>query len=343
MTPEQLDDILKRYEQDQCTPEEKAFVEAWYNNLRNGPHDRLTGASRREMRARLRGKLEAYIENKDTAPAQPRLGVWGLSLRIAAGLALLAVTLFLIRSRETTTPGSPVTVTPSPRLLTFANTGTTPAKIMLSDGSIVTLQPQSQIKYPAMFHALREVYLSGQAFFDVKRDETRPFLVYANEVTTKVLGTSFLVTAYVHEERITVAVKTGRVAVFKPEQDRITPQTGHEVILTPNREAVYSKGNDVLISQAVEQPATLVLPPAQKVRYEAAPVTRVLEDLIKTYGVEIRFNAHDLADYTLTTTLSEESLDNRIDIICKAIGATHEAQDRVISVNVPERHKTAPQ
>jgi hypothetical protein len=214
---------------------------------------------------------------------------------------------------------------------------------MLGDGSIVTLRPQSELKYPATFTTRREVYLSGQAFFDVKRDEHRPFLVYANEVTTKVLGTSFLVTAYPHEGHITVAVKTGRVAVFKPGQDRVTPQTGHEVILAPNQEAIYNKSNDALVSQAVEQPAALILPPAQKVRYEAAPVTQVLEDLIKTYGVDIRYNAADLADYTLTTTLSEQSLDNRIGIICKAIGATYEVKDGVISVNVPERPKTESQ
>jgi transmembrane sensor len=208
---------------------------------------------------------------------------------------------------------------------------------------MVTLQPQGEIKYPAKFASLREVYLSGQAFFDVKRDEQHPFLVYAQEVTTKVLGTSFLVTAYPHAGHITVAVKTGRVAVFKPGQDRITPQTDHEVILVPNQEAIYNKENDALTAQAIEQPATLVLPPAQKVRYEAAPVTRVLEDLIRTYGVEIRYNAQDLADYTLTTTLSEESLNNRIGIICTAIGATYTVQGQVISVIVPERPKTTPQ
>jgi len=340
MTPEKLDDLLRRYELDQCTPDEKTFVEAWYNNFRQGPADEQGGPDHQAIR-RLRQRLEEHMENP--APASPRTELLKWSLRIAAGLALAAATFFIFRGTDRVEPTTPVALTPQVRLLTFANNGAAPAKIMLSDGSTVTLRPQSEIRYPAVFTSLREVYLSGEGFFDVKRDEQRPFLVYAHEVTTKVLGTSFLVTAYPQAERTTVAVKTGRVAVFRPEQDRMTPQTGREVILAPNQEAVYSKRNDALVSQPVEQPATLVLPPAQKVRYEAAPVTRVLEDLIRTYGVEIRYNAGDLADYTLTTTLSEESLDNRIGIICKAIGATYTAQDGVISVNVPERPKTTPQ
>jgi ferric-dicitrate binding protein FerR (iron transport regulator) len=340
MTPEKLDEILKRYEQDACTPEERAFVEAWYNNLHNGAPGELANAGRGDIRSRIRGKLEAHIEDPGNGR---RLGLLGISFRIAAGLALLAVTFFVFRGGERATPEPPAVVTPGPRLLSFANTGSVLTKVMLNDGSIVTLRPQSEIKYPVTFTALREVYLSGEAFFDVKRDEHRPFLVYAKDVTTKVLGTSFLVTAYPHDAHTTVAVKTGRVAVFKPKQDRITPQTGHEVVLTPNQEAVYSKINDALVTQAVTQPAALVFPPAQKVRYEAAPVTQVLEDLIKTYGVDIRYNAANLADYTLTTTLSEESLDNRIGIICKAIGATCQVQGGVISVNVPERPKTEPQ
>jgi transmembrane sensor len=342
MTPEKLDDILKRYEQDQCTPEERAFVEAWYNNLRKGSPDELTGTSRQAIRARLREKLQGHVE--DVLPVRHRMGMLGLSLRIAAGLVLLAAAFFVLR--ETTEIEKRVentAVIPAAKLLTFTNHGTAPAKVMLSDGSIVTLRPQSELKYPEVFTSLREVYLSGQAFFEVKRDEQRPFLVYANEVTTKVLGTSFLITAYPSARKTTVAVKTGRVVVFKPEQDRITPQTGREIILTPNQEAVYTKDFDELTSQAIAQPALLVTPPAQKVRYEAAPVIRVLEDLIRTYGVEIRYNAPDLTDYTLTTTLSDESLDNRIGIICKAIGATYTVQDKVISVNVPERPKTTPQ
>ena len=340
MTPEKLDDILKRYEQDQCTAEEQAFVEGWYANLGKGAHDALPNDGQQAMRARLRHKLEAHIEPAEVTPGRARTGVLRWSLRMAAGLVLLAATYFILRGTGDVVQTERVAQVPAVKLLAFTNTMGAPAKVMLSDGSIVTLLPQSEIKYPAAFGALREVYLSGLAFFEVKRDEQHPFLVYTHDVTTRVLGTSFLVAADPDAGHTTVAVKTGRVAVFKPAPHGVTPQTGHEVILTPNQKAVYSKHNDALVAQAVEHPASMVLPPAQKVRYEAAPVTRVLEDLGKSYGVEIRYDAADLADYTLTTTLSAESFDNRIGIICKAIGATYEEHGGVISVIVPERPQT---
>jgi transmembrane sensor len=340
MTPEQLNDILQRYDNDRCTPEERAFVEAWYNNLRT-PQDQLTSVNRDTIRARAREKLVKHVEHPD-ATQRPGISLWNTSWKVAAGLLLIAVTLFVLRGRDTAEPAAPVAVAPAPSMLAFANNSASPTRIMLSDGSTVTLRPQSEIRYPATFNNLREVYLSGEAFFEIKREEHKPFLVYANGVTTKVLGTSFLVTAYEGGQHVTVAVRTGRVAVFKPERDGITPRTGQEVILAPNQEVVYTQGEDAPVTQAVQQPATIALPPATKIRYEAAPVIQVLEDLIKTYGVTIQYRAEDFTSYTLTTTLSGESLDNRIGIICKAIGASYAVQGQVITINAPKRSDTTP-
>ena len=84
----------------------------------------------------------------------------------------------------------------------------------LHDGSTVILEPGGEVRYNEKFLNTREVYLSGDAFFEVTKDASRPFLVYANEITTKVLGTSFRIKAKQGEKEIVVAVKTGKVSVM---------------------------------------------------------------------------------------------------------------------------------
>src|SRR5690606_40982760 len=79
--------------------------------------------------------------------------------------------------------------------------------IILADGSKVTLYPGSEIRYTSDFNIFtREIHLKGEAYFEVASDKNKPFLVYANSVVTKVLGTSFLVKAKENETDVEVLV-----------------------------------------------------------------------------------------------------------------------------------------
>lgn len=92
--------------------------------------------------------------------------------------------------------------------------------VTLSDGSVITLNKQSTLKYPATFDAkTREVYLSGEAFFQVAKDSSKPFVIHANGVTTTVLGTSFNVKA--SADSVTVSVATGKVRVSDGRQTQL--------------------------------------------------------------------------------------------------------------------------
>ena len=71
-------------------------------------------------------------------------------------------------------------------------------KLQLSDGTVVSLNSGTTLKYPEQFglNGKRNVYLSGEAFFEVAKDKTHPFIVHANKVEVEVLGTKFNVSAY---------------------------------------------------------------------------------------------------------------------------------------------------
>lgn len=197
-------------------------------------------------------------------------------------------------------------------------------KIQLHDGSTITLQPGSEVRYPKKFGDNREVYLSGDAFFDVAKDARRPFLVYANEITTRVLGTSFRIRANRDEKEIIVAVKTGKVSVRASQEKSITSaSTNQEITLTPNQQAVYKRNEQVVVKQIVQEPEVIV-PPSTKTSYVNEPVVSILKNLGDSYGLKIHFDSEALSDCTLTSdTIEGEGLFEQLEIICNALGGTY--------------------
>lgn len=108
--------------------------------------------------------------------------------------------------------------------------------LILSDGTQVFLNSDSELHYPVRFgEGNREVRLKGEAFFNVTPDSSRPFIVLAGEVRTRVLGTSFNILAYADEPAIETTLFTGRVEV-SVEHSLL------KKILTPGMQASWTDG-----------------------------------------------------------------------------------------------------
>jgi len=115
--------------------------------------------------------------------------------------------------------------------------------LVLSDGTIVYLNAESKLSYPTAFKSkTREVWLEGEAYFQVSKNKEQPFIVHAGEVNVKVLGTSFGIRAYEDENQILTTLVTGAVQV-----DTRTVQ----VLLSPSEQAICSQGDDQIQVQTV--------------------------------------------------------------------------------------------
>ncbi len=113
------------------------------------------------------------------------------------------------------------------------NQGKRRLKVKLADGSLVTIGRKGRIRYPAGFEGnTRNVYLEGEAFFEVAKDVNKPFTVFSGDVRTQVLGTSFKVSA-LPKSAVEVAVVTGKVRVSyysgKIENDLATMLPGDKI------------------------------------------------------------------------------------------------------------------
>ena len=216
------------------------------------------------------------------------------------------------------------------------NSGNTPKTLLLADGTSVVLQPHSKIEYPLNFStdSTREVRLIGEAFFEVKKDATRPFLVFTNEIVTRVLGTSFIIRNY-ENENIRVQVKTGRVSVFKTSYET---KGEHEVtrkdavVLTPNQQVEYERKEEKLTKSLVENPD--LLHPVAKIEFEFTdtPVSDVFQLIEGAYGVKIVYDKEVMANCSLNASLSDVSLNEKLKLICMGIKAQYEIIDSQIVI-----------
>jgi transmembrane sensor len=220
-------------------------------------------------------------------------------------------------------------------LLLYENREAAAKTIFLSDGTSILLQPGTSLKYPKVFRGdLREVYLTGEAFFEVKKDPERPFIVHANELVTRVIGTSFTIRNIDHED-VLVRVKTGKVSVFKEQTDdnmKKEAATLEGVVLTANQQVLYAREQMKLTKSLVEDPAVLV--PLTKLDFEFTdtPIREVFQRIENSYGVDIVYDEEALSSCFLNASLTDVTLYDKLKLICKGIDATYEMMDSHIII-----------
>ena len=172
------------------------------------------------------------------------------------------------------------------------------ATIMLADSTKVFLGPASKLTYPTAFPAEnREVFLEGEAFFEVKRNTGQPFIVHTGPVQTRVLGTSFKVNAFA-DAPLSVSVVTGSVEV---KTDPTSPGTVSN-ILRAGEKLTYTRGQPVHL--AVTDPDATDSWKNARLVFSAQPLADIFHELERWHRTEIRIEKKQLAAEQLTVTIT---------------------------------------
>lgn len=209
-------------------------------------------------------------------------------------------------------------------LLEQINETNRPQLITLSDGSSIILQPDSRLSYPVKFNGSeRKVYLSGEAFFEISKNPEQPFLVYANEVVTKVVGTSFRVKAFTDQRDIEVVVRTGKVNVSS--KGSASGLDKEYVLLLPNQGVRFSRESlafEKIDDLTQEKQISQKLNNIERLSFEFSdvPVAQILKTIEQAYLVKVHFSEEKLRNCYLTTSLSDEPLPQKLKIICTSLG-----------------------
>lgn len=219
------------------------------------------------------------------------------------------------------------------------NTSDQPMQIRLLDGSTVQLAPGSRISYNHQLDttSTRDIYLYGEAFFEVEKDPLRPFRVFTGEVVTKVLGTSFSIRSFTNDKNVLVTVRTGKVSVYNrnpaTELETAKPAQLGGTLLMPNQQLIYKKDKKIFEKQLLQNPVII----AKDIRdeameYEDVPVVTVLKQIEKAFGIDIIYDEEILKSCTITADLRDESLYRKLTFLCEAIDASYEVIDAQVVI-----------
>jgi ferric-dicitrate binding protein FerR (iron transport regulator) len=208
-------------------------------------------------------------------------------------------------------------------------------RLVLSDRSVVILSPQSKLKYPSQFTGSdRKVYLTGEAIFSVTHT-SQPFMVYTGEMVTKVLGTRFMVSAFEKDKKISVQVQSGKVSVYSTKpSSAVNSKEVKGVILTANQAAIFEKSVQQLSKTLVSNP--VVVAKENKVVnyfYDEVPLPVIFKELEKGYGIPIQFDEQNFERCHITATLANETLFEKLDLLCKTVSASYEIVDGQITIS----------
>lgn len=266
MKGRELRKLLEKYVSGSCTVQERKLLQDFFDSFQDQKDiwEETTHSEKDRVRSEILTQLQTRIEKAD------RRVLYRTVWRSAATWTVLVVGLGVLAAyflRPVEVPLQEITkITAKGQMLT----------VKLPDGSLVKLNAESQITYPEQFGKSREVWLVGEAFFDVRKNPSEPFIVHTKGIDTRVLGTSFNVKAYFGSLKTHVTVATGKVMVATKTQG---------VELIAGEEARYDSESQVLASGKASDVAW-----AWKrgvLIFDGSSMSEVARLLRRWYGVEI--------------------------------------------------------
>lgn len=303
---EYIDERIARHLAGETTLEEDAALQAWaaespenqryFADLQaiwqKSPSLRPAVPRAMDTEAALK-KVKARLHGGNTMrPLTVRMSfLW----KAAAGLALALAAVYFLWLRQTPAPA------------TFIAASGTAVTDTLTDGSVVTLSRQSGLALAAKFNKReRRLRLHGEAYFEVKPDTVRPFIVEVSDMEVRVVGTAFSVDNATDSSAVTVLVTEGKVRVSA---------RGQSLLLLAGDGALYDKKTGTLSRVEAQQN-----PPAMNrvFFFDATPLPEVIRKVEKAYGIKITLKNKALEKCVLTARYNNLSPERVLDLIAES-------------------------
>jgi ferric-dicitrate binding protein FerR (iron transport regulator) len=280
--------LSKKYSENKCSWGEKRAVEEFFKKLQdNGqviPYN-FSDEKRYSLLKRINSKIDK--------PKNRLFHLYSRTLKIAAiaitllGIAFLANYIII--------PGTITQVAAKGEKKT----------ILLPDGSLVFLNSNSRISYSKNFKNKRELELTGEAFFEVKKNPKKPFLVETEKIKTKVLGTSFNIKAY-KKGQTRVSVNTGKVEVELKE-------ISEKIILIKNQQINFINDTEPLLTK--DNSEDFIAWTKNTIVLKNTSLGEAANILENWYDIEINFTDKDLREQKISGKFKDEKLINILESI----------------------------
>lgn len=343
-------ELINRFFKNECSLEEVDIIIKYlsanrdalekYMSIREWDNNDVEESLNEEQSAMLMASLQKQLFGK---PKNRVFAMYNFRLKVVAAAASVLLLVmsgwwFISKSNVATNAATvvkkdlpAVETDPGFTWQVITNNGSGAKLIKLEDGSLITLFKNSSVKYPQSFSGnTRPVQLNGDAFFQVAKNKLKPFIVYAGNLSTTALGTSFRITAF-DEGRSVINVKllTGRVVV---KSIHAMPEWKKDQFLLPGELLTYhSRTAAVLVSKFAPEINTATnvsrTPKSRHVIRELSfnntALNEVMIQLAALHNVKIDFSEGDLQGMNFTGTVNEY---DDLKTILRLIGQMNELQ-----------------
>lgn len=318
--------LIAKYFEGNCTPDEEKMIVEWRQQKPENEKTLNTLKTIWDKTGKVRPiseeqeteiawkKLSAKI--KTTPKAAPKWKTLSFVLPRAAAAVLIFTSMIIFYLTQTSTGNQVV------KMIEISTQKGEKRQLTLADGSTIWLNAESNIKYPEKFNGeTREIYLNGEAYFDVAHNPLKPFKVNTDEITTTVLGTEFNVQAYPEQKNILVALDEGKVAVN---------HQNNKMLLEPGKAVSYNKTTHHFIKTDINgnhnQWRNDVL---ELNNVTLAKAVKVIE---RWFGEKIVVDNEKLNTCLITATFKNPDIESVIEVITSILSIENEKINNVYHI-----------
>jgi len=181
--------------------------------------------------------------------------------------------------------------------------------ITLPDSSVVKVNSGSVLIYPQQFSDSRDIFLNGEAYFTVTKDEAKPFIVKTTDMDIEVLGTVFNVNAYTDSEKTSTTLESGKVNV------RIKNTNQDQVILTPDECVTYNRSTGLFEKSSIKVENAIAWTEGNMV-IQSMTINEVMKFVERKYAMEVFLNSNKYDHERITMKVrSDENINEFMDVL----------------------------
>jgi transmembrane sensor len=314
MSRNQIEALLDRYLKGETSAKENELIEQWLeqNGDAHSPWQQFSKTEKDQWLADVFSAVKntTHPPHKDNIVqlASKKSLLWR-GIAAAAAVLVISFTFYLqwpaIEARL------------KPVQLTVFRAPANPKEITLADGSRVWINAGSELRYPKTFNGkLREVYISGEAYFDIAHNAEKPFLIHTGNIITRVLGTAFNIKEDKNKHTIEVTVTRGKVSVANG--DKLLG------VITRNQQISFNTVNAKAIRSDINADGAVAWRQSD-LYFDDVSFKDAALQLQQHFNVKIKFANDKLENCRFTgTSLKGGNLDKILKVICAFNNATYQ-------------------
>ncbi|TDQ11069.1 FecR family protein [Pedobacter metabolipauper] len=314
-------ELIQRYHLGECSPDEQRLVEAWLDSDEaemSFPEETDLTALKHKGWKKISARYGLSAEKTESLKLKKsyHLKIW----QYAAAVAVLVFAAFLFSNQ-------PLKNSRVAYNHTTAKKGQK-LQVTLSDGTIVWLNSESTMSYPAQFYGRnRSVKFVGEAYFSVAKDSKHPFIITTSKTQIQVLGTKFNVRAYPSEAANAVVVEEGKVSFAANHSNR-------KIILTANQQGIYvlNRNGNIMLDKTDAYVGKHLAWKNNELILDNQSVAEISTTLERWYNVKIGIHSEKLLRERYTGSFSNPSLKQVLESISFALKCSYTQHGNVFTL-----------